>query len=387
MGLKFRGKTTAGSILPGNIEERELHFDFNKNAIFTSTDGTDVVEMGEDRGGTEWSASKKYRPGDFIIVSSIAPSGFTVYEEYIALVENENVDPKDPVASDGVWNIYNVVKWVDQDVNFTVGTGGDFPDLVTCLQRLSKFSTIDGAIVYITIMDGHVIDYPVDIGITLPKIILKYAGAGPLQIVVSDLAPDTFLNIYSMGDTFEVLDIDFEISGTISGTGYFPFVSFGNCHLNGCSIKDNGISTPTPESQRLMSIVNGSFESLHLDSKINDFTNVLYIRSYGFSQALTIEPGTKCATVSSGDAILNAAGGFYGKDIDLSPRADGTKGIIVRLIEHALFHDTDASIGGVESDIDFNVTVGGQMSIFVGCLGGYNITPNTLTANGIIFKS
>ena len=57
MGIKIRGKTSTGAPVPGAIEERELEINLADKSLYTSSDGTDIVELSSpEKGGLPWKA-------------------------------------------------------------------------------------------------------------------------------------------------------------------------------------------------------------------------------------------------------------------------------------------------------------------------------------------
>lgn len=160
MGIKFKAKTSPGDIASGDIPERELFFDFNRNIPYTSTNGTDVVKLVPDDlvgGGMEYDSTREYEEGTLVTVSTALPGGISTDEEYISMTDNNLGN--DPLTDTTNWRLYNVVKWINQDIVIDIGVGGDFLTIVDALNTLSKYKMVDTKKITLRLKSGHVIDY------------------------------------------------------------------------------------------------------------------------------------------------------------------------------------------------------------------------------------
>ncbi len=81
MAIAFKGKTSTGKPIDGTVQERELHFNLIDKTIYTSSDGTDVIEIGTpEQGGIAWVTAMVYAIGDIVTDSTktyVCNSGHT----------------------------------------------------------------------------------------------------------------------------------------------------------------------------------------------------------------------------------------------------------------------------------------------------------------------
>ena len=68
MGIKFRGKTTTGNPAASAIKERELEINLADGTLFTSSDGTDIIPLGDgpEVGGIAFDVLIAYVVGDIV---------------------------------------------------------------------------------------------------------------------------------------------------------------------------------------------------------------------------------------------------------------------------------------------------------------------------------
>ncbi len=93
MGIKFKSKTTTGIPVDGTVKERELHFNLVDETIYTSSNGTDVIEIGKETGGNAWSPTTQYKLGDMVATT---PGGFIHH----AVRNNIGQDPTTDTGDD-----------------------------------------------------------------------------------------------------------------------------------------------------------------------------------------------------------------------------------------------------------------------------------------------
>ncbi len=71
MGIKFRGKTTTGNPPASAIKERELEINLTDKTLFTSSDGTDIIQLGKDQGGVIHDVTVQYEIGDTVSINGV----------------------------------------------------------------------------------------------------------------------------------------------------------------------------------------------------------------------------------------------------------------------------------------------------------------------------
>ncbi len=155
MPLKFKGKTTTGIPVNGTLQERELHFNLIDETIYTSSDGTDVIEIGRETGGTAWSPTANYRLGDMVATT---PGGFIHH----AVRDNLNQDPATDTGDD--WTQPAAPAYVPTTYNF----------IATDLQTDFICPTSDGIRVAVVWIEGfEVPTAEIDITTTIGTVILN----------------------------------------------------------------------------------------------------------------------------------------------------------------------------------------------------------------------
>ncbi len=66
MGLKFTGKTSTSAPGPSEIEERELLINLADEMLYTSSNGTDIINLSSDGTGSIWDPNVTYKIGDIV---------------------------------------------------------------------------------------------------------------------------------------------------------------------------------------------------------------------------------------------------------------------------------------------------------------------------------
>ncbi len=71
MGIKFKGKTTTGVPSASAIKERELEINLVDKKLFTSSDGTDIIDLTPDElgGKLHTTVGKLYKVGDSVTLT------------------------------------------------------------------------------------------------------------------------------------------------------------------------------------------------------------------------------------------------------------------------------------------------------------------------------
>ena len=389
MGIKFKAKTSVGDIAPGDIPERELFFDFNRNVQYTSTNGTDVVKLVPDDligGGMKWDPTIEYQSGTLVTVENTLPGDIVTNQEYVSITNN-NIG-NDPTTSPTEWRLYNAVKYINTDVTISIGTGGDYPDLDTALNAISRYVAVDGAAVYMKLLAGHVVDYPVYIrNVNLPNV---YVTADDSTINISCPVLTKSFKDYPGPDSC-VFNLE-----NVTGLTFFKdttvdYVNSAGCHTESCifGIRGGFISIPSGmhfifngQHNTGFYIINGG--SLNFDSAIQiNGTHTQFrvfngssflsqsLQSYDFADGCLI--GMSGAIIGMTDAYIR---GLSSATFGVSLQQGSTGNL-----ERANCDFTDG--GGTSSDIHVS---NGSIANARNTTGGTSITPNTITSDGIIFR-
>ncbi len=152
MGIKFRSKTSTGNPAASAIKERELELNLADGKLFTSSDGTDVIEIARETGGNAWSPTANYRLGDMV---ATAPGGFIHH----AVRDNLNQDPATDTGDD--WTQPAAPAYVPTTYNF----------IATDLQTDFICPTSDGIRVAVVQIEGFEVP-TAEIDITIAGLVI-----------------------------------------------------------------------------------------------------------------------------------------------------------------------------------------------------------------------
>ncbi len=96
MGLKFTGKTSPSAPGPSEIEERELLINLADEMLYTSSDGSDIINLSSDGTGSIWDPNVTYKIGDIISYNG---------DVYVSTIVNNvaNIPGSGPE-----WTTYNI---------------------------------------------------------------------------------------------------------------------------------------------------------------------------------------------------------------------------------------------------------------------------------------
>ncbi len=280
MGIQFKG--SRGKTVPtsnGSIKERELLLDFDNNQILTSSNGTDIVSFGStEKGGTRWDPKTIYAIGDLAIVEDTVHSNDLLHHVQYICIKNgaTGVDPLNDTT--GAWREYNVVKWIDTDIEITVGTNGDFDKLDTALRFLGKYSTIDLGFVTVRILSGHVIDYMIEVyGVQFPDCAIVQDD--PSTTVVIDSHPSNY------------------------GSTRLSLINFINCNLGSIILNLNVVGRfhPSFSSKQELRVIYFGGSSCSLTVQI-DVSQVNFFAGSGGYKVIYLTDGSN-VTMTDGEII------------------------------------------------------------------------------------
>ena len=384
MGIKFKNKTSAGKPSNGDIAERELLLNLKDKEIYSSTNGTDIVLLGaaDEKGAILWDATKTYERGDWVTTIDSLGGGVEVFKEYFALSTTTGDDPTDP-ANAALWKEYNVVKWIDQDIEFMIGpyASDDFDRLDTALLYLGRYSMVDGATITLKVRDVHTIDYPINlVGLNLASIIITTEFAGDtMHFGVVGQNANCFDIIGTDMPLLQAQNIEFS---TDPGYGFIKARRASTVRI----AQDTNITDLAGASRFHLSISSGSFLEVQ---KIN-------FHHGGSDYVVVVETGSsafigECTFNDYDNIAVSCVGG------QVSMIGDNTSFTQVRSstgtnkaiycgggVLSAMNYDFKTS--GVTDVLNCTAEYGGIIQM-TNCLGSVTPEKNTVTADGLIFKA
>jgi len=285
MGLKFLDKVSAGKPANGDIPERELVLNLKDNEIYSSTDGNNIVLLAgspevSELGGMAWSPSKSYIVGTLVTIETTLPGGTPTYKEYISLTDNNLGN--DPVSDETNWRIYNVVKWIYQDIEITVGPGGDFSRLDDALHEVHKYRSIHGSVITVRILSGHVIDYDCTIK----------GVYSPYTVIVQD---DQWLDV-------EIQNI------TVENEKIKP-IQFINCVIDSINLRLRAVGN-FPTGSTRVDLLNFYRSNMSIVDSEFDLTGVNFNAGEGGFKTIYLTDGSK-VMIDRSNFTANNIGGQY----------------------------------------------------------------------------
>lgn len=279
-------------------------------------------------------------------------------------------------------------KILNTQISFTVSPTGDFNDIQTCLYECSRYSPIDGGKILVYVDSSYVFDK---------------------QIIIEDVN----LSHVTINPLVSSFDFNIMIDGNSSTTRYFngliPIFYFKNCHtpiIQQFSFVYNGTTDFCGPSTNFCPYYLENSNGL-VQQSINDivkcgvFCDNSYIKLINVSVRDTFQTtgGYESNIIGINnsiiDVIYNQEGPFngitYGSEFTTSNRVGKLFYSInskINIYDPTLLQYTDG-----QSDWTYAIVVeqGGTITInydpanVVATPHLFNITPNTLSSNGIIF--
>ncbi len=185
--------------------------------------------------GRRWDANSEYKVGDLVTKSHLFGGGFELDEYFVAQVDNIG---NDPTLDKVNWKDANIVRYVSNDLEMTVGAGGDFIRLDDALLYLGRFIPVDGARMTVKVLTTHLLDYPISINNVNLSGITIISEDGKFRMMVSINGLGSFYFFDTIGSLSFIGD--FVITGTLAG-------SSNNVHPSIFFFEDSIVSILTNE--------------------------------------------------------------------------------------------------------------------------------------------
>ncbi len=325
-----------------------------------------------------WSAGVTYKVGSFI---------YNATDEfyYQALAENTG---SQPVVGNTNWHRWSPVNYFEMDLIKTVGATGDYATLDVALASITRWISVDGAILTLEIEDGHVIDYNINTILNAADVKITYAGAGPLVIDANGwIATESrkgFFNISGTGEKLLFDGVDISLIGVINTSALtsseYPLFIRGPIDFHNCTININtGVSTDV--SFPIMLIENGSFSKtdVTVSGLSSPALNKITIIELLFADSWAEESNIDIGGFTIKTCLSLGYGGTYIGDIVLSNAQNSTYGIV---ITGGTYNISGGSFRrGVSDDAGDIHFASGVASC--SATGGSNLQPGTMSTAGV----
>ncbi len=329
-----------------------------------------------------WVNTVQYEIGNFILNS------FDDFY-YQCLVSNIN---SQPAIGNINWKRWSPINYIETDLMKTVGAGGDFETLQEAMSKIEIYQMVGSAKLTLQILSGHVIDYSVfashkDFG---ELIIETESGYFEIDVTNADVSKEYALIIFNSISTVTWIG-NFNIYGSIPIDLYDGSTSVFNCEGSKINFLSDTITMSTGNATRLNRFINDGL-NIVIEPNLEDEVTITSTGFGGFSNDVSghfinlnisgnmddiIFWGLKKNSIILENIIVRSSVAVIASVQAREQAAVGIRGI-----------SSDFRSSGIEQSIDISVQSGGQITTHntnSSILGGMNVTPNTVTSNGIIF--